>query len=87
MTSNPNTSEQLDERAFLLFLQEGLKSLLERSTALRRNDVLTYSSWLYNEWSQMSPNRKDPYVEQARMTLEQAEQRSFVRSILEGFQR
>ena len=87
MTSNPNTSDQLDERAFLLFLQEGLKNLLERSTALRRNDVLTFSSWLYNEWSQLSPNRKDLYIEQARITLEQAEQRYFLDSIIDRAQR
>jgi hypothetical protein len=87
MTSNPNASDQLDERAFLLFLQEGLKNLLERSTALRRNDVLTFSSWLYNEWSQLSPNRKDLYIEQARITQEQAEQRSFLDTIIDRAQR
>jgi hypothetical protein len=87
MTSNPNATDDLDERAFLVFLQEGLKNLLERSTALRRNDVLTFSSWLYNEWSQMSLNQKDLYREQARITLEQAEQRSFLDSIVDRAQR
>jgi hypothetical protein len=83
MTSNLLSQTDLYERAFALFLQDALTMLLNDRNPLRANDVLTFSSRVSNEWSLLSPNQKERYIEQARDQMNRLQALPGVQSILE----
>jgi hypothetical protein len=69
MTSNPFSYVEIDERAFAIFLIEGLTFFLEQDPPLRRGSVIDYCQRLSNRWTQMSDNEKSPFLARAEEEL------------------
>lgn len=65
MTSPPFTPAEIDERAFSIFLMEGIQYFLEQESVLRHGSIYEYCGRLWNRWIQMSENEKVPFVDRA----------------------
>jgi hypothetical protein len=63
MTSHPFSQTEIDERAFGLFLVEGIEFFLEQDPPLRHGSVDAYATRLWNHWIQMSENDKAPFID------------------------
>ena len=68
MTSSDYTSE-LDERAFTVFLIEGIYFFLEQDPPLQHGAIIGYCSRLWNRWIQMSRDEKETFYDRAREEL------------------
>lgn len=69
MTTNDYTQAELDERAFAIFLMEGIHYFLEQDPTLRRESIIEYCNRLWNRWQQMSNEEKYPFLERAEDEL------------------
>jgi len=70
MNNNPNYEYvELDERAFAIFLMEGIHFYLEQDPPLRRSSIIDYCMRLWNRWSNMNNEEKRPFIERAREEL------------------
>lgn len=69
MTSNPFSYVEIDERAFAIFLLEGIQFFLEQDPPLRRGSIIDYCQRLANRWNQMSDNEKSPFLIRAEEEL------------------
>lgn len=65
MTSQPFHPSEINERAFALFLIEGIQYFLEQDPPLRNGCIIDYCMRLWNRWSQMSDSEKAPFVDRA----------------------
>lgn len=65
MTSNDFTQAELDERAYAIFLVEGIQYFLEQDPPLREGAIIDYCHRLWNRWNQMSQNEKMPFLDRA----------------------
>ena len=63
MTSHPFSQTEIDERAFGLFLMEGIQFFLDQDPPLRHGSVHEYATRLWNRWIQMSENEKAPFID------------------------
>jgi len=63
MTSHPFSQTEIDERAFGLFLVEGIEFFLDQDPRLRHGSVDAYATRLWNSWIQMSENDKAPFID------------------------
>lgn len=61
--------DDIDERAFAIFLIEGIHYYLEQDPPLRHGSLIEYCSRLWNRWIQMSDEEKRPFHERARDEL------------------
>ncbi len=69
MTSNPFNQNELDERAFAIFLLEGIQYYLEEDPPMRHGSMIDYCQRLWNRWLQMSEHEKRPYLDRAAEEL------------------
>jgi hypothetical protein len=65
MTSHPFHQNEIDERAFGIFLLEGIQFFLDQDPPLRHGSIHDYSNRLWNRWTQMSDSEKAPFVDRA----------------------
>lgn len=66
MTSYDFSPSEIDERAFTIFLIEGIYFFLEQDPPLRNSSVIDYCTRLWNRWIQMSREEKAPFYDRAR---------------------
>jgi hypothetical protein len=69
MTSYDFPHNEIDERAFSIFLIEGIHYFLEQDPPLRNASVIDYCNRLWNRWVQMSREEKIPFCDRAREEL------------------
>ncbi len=70
MNNNPNYNYvELDERAFSIFLIEGIHFYLDQDPPLRRSSIIDYSMRLWNRWIDMNNEEKRPYIDRAMEEL------------------
>lgn len=69
MTSNSFSHVELDERAFAIFLLEGIQFYLDQDPSLRRGAIIDYCHRLWNRWNQMSEIEKAPFIARAEDEL------------------
>jgi hypothetical protein len=65
MTAQAFTPAEIDERAFAIFLIEGIQYYLDQDPPLRHGSIYDYCGRLWNRWIQMSENEKVPFVDRA----------------------
>ena len=65
MTSNPIQHVEIDERAFAIFLLDGLYYLLQQDFPFRNGYIIEFCNRLWVRWQQMSDDEKDTYWERA----------------------
>ena len=65
MTSQPFHPHEIDERAFAIFLMEGIQFYLDQDPPLRHGSIYDYCNRLWNRWNQMSDNEKAPFLDRA----------------------
>jgi hypothetical protein len=65
MTSHDFSRTEVDERAFAIFLMEGIHYFLDQDPPLREGSILDYCQRLWNRWLQMSQNEKLPFLDRA----------------------
>jgi hypothetical protein len=65
MTTQPFTPAEIDERAFAIFLTEGIQYYLDQDPPLRHGSIYAYCGRLWNRWLQMSENEKTPFLDRA----------------------
>lgn len=65
MTTNPYHQNEVDERAFAIFLLEGIQFFLDQDPSLRHGCIIDYCHRLWNRWNQMSDAEKSPFVDRA----------------------
>jgi hypothetical protein len=65
MTSQPFHPTEIDERAFAIFLIEGIQFYLDQDPPLRHGSIYDYCGRLWNRWVQMSDNEKGPFIDRA----------------------
>lgn len=65
MTSQPFHPTEINERAFAIFLMEGIQFYLDQDPPLRNGSIYDYCGRLWNRWVQMSDNEKAPFVDRA----------------------
>ena len=68
MSLNPNEIE-IDQRAFTLFLVDGIYYLLDQNIQLCHEDMLGFCRRLSNRWIELPESEKDPYRERATEEL------------------
>ncbi len=78
MNSNPISHVEVDERAFAIFLLDGIYYLLQQDTPLRRESIINFCTRLWTRWVHMSENEKDPYWERAMEELRRIRRYSHV---------
>ena len=66
MTSYDFPHSEIDERAFSMFLIEGIYYFLEQDPPLRNGSIIDYANRLWNRWIQMSRDEKLPFHDRAR---------------------
>ena len=69
MTSNLFSHVEVDERAFAIFLIEGIQFFLDQDPQLRRGSIIDYCNRLCNRWNQMSEVEKAPFLARAEEEL------------------
>jgi hypothetical protein len=69
MTSHDFSQTEVDERAFAIFLMEGIQYYLDQDPPLREGSIIDYCSRLWNRWHQMSNNEKMPFWDRATEEL------------------
>lgn len=69
MTSYDFTSPDMDERAFTIFLIEGIYFFLDQGQPLHHGSIIDYSNRLWSRWIQMSREEKMPFYDRARDEL------------------
>lgn len=70
------SQDEIDERAFGLFLREGIQYFLQQDPPLQRGNVIQYSHRLYQIWIQMSQDEKSSYLRKAHQDVETLRERS-----------
>lgn len=65
MTSHDFSSTEIDERAFAIFLIEGIQYYLDQDPPLRQGSIIEYCSRLWNRWHDMTNNEKMPFRDRA----------------------
>jgi hypothetical protein len=65
MTSHDFSSTEIDERAFAIFLIEGIQYFLDQDPPLRQGSIMDYISRLWNRWHDMNINEKIPFRDRA----------------------
>ncbi len=65
MTSHDFTHSEIDERAYAIFLIEGLQYYLDQDPPLRQGSINDYCSRLWNRWHDMSDSEKIPFHDRA----------------------
>lgn len=70
------SQDEIDERAFALFLRQGVLYFLDEDPPLQRGNVIQYSHRLYQIWIQMSQDEKSLYLRRAHQDLETLRERS-----------
>lgn len=65
MTSNPIHHVEMDERAFGIFLLDGLYYLLQQDIPLRHGYLIEFCNRLWMRWQQMPDSEKESYWERA----------------------
>jgi hypothetical protein len=63
------TTEEVDERAFAMFLRQGILYFLDQDPVLRHGDVILCASHLRQTWIQMSSQAKAHFLLRAREEL------------------
>ena len=61
--------EELDERAFAIFVRQGLEYSMNSDPSLDHGWVVQYLNRLWNLWLQMTTEEKTPYHSLAREEL------------------
>lgn len=69
MTSSDYNSSELDERAFSVFLIEGIYFFLEQDPPLNHGSIIGYCNRLWSRWLQMSREEKETFYDRARDEL------------------
>lgn len=69
MTSYDYTPAEIDERAFSIFMIEGIYFYLEQDPPLRNGSIIDYCHRCWNRWTQMSRDEKTPFYDRARDEL------------------
>jgi hypothetical protein len=65
MTTNDFSQAEVDERAYAIFLVEGIQYFLDQDPPLREGSILSYCERLWNRWRQMSQSEKIPFLDRA----------------------
>lgn len=65
MTTNDFSQTEVDERAYAIFLVEGIHYFLDQDPRLYEESILNYCERLWNRWQQMSQNEKLPFLDRA----------------------
>ena len=65
MTTNDFSHTEIDERAFAIFLIEGIHFFLEQDPPLRQGCIIDYCERLWQRWQQMSNSEKEPFWDRA----------------------
>ena len=65
MTSHDFSQVEVDERAYAIFLMEGIQYFLEQDPPLHEGSILNYCERLWGRWRQMSRNEKLPFIDRA----------------------
>jgi hypothetical protein len=65
MTSDNFTHVEIDERAFSIFLIEGIRYFLEQDPPLQEGSIIHYCTRLWQRWQQMTQNEKNPFWDRA----------------------
>ena len=61
---------EIRERAFAIFLVEGLEEFLEEDQQVQDFTIMELVNHLRTAWEQMESPRRDEYIEQARDSLQ-----------------
>lgn len=69
MTSNDFSFTEIDERAFAIFLIQGIDFFLDQDPQLRNGSIIDFCQRLWNRWQQMSNAERSPFHERAREEL------------------
>lgn len=56
---------EIDERAFAIFMMDGVRYYLDQDPPLRRMSVIEYCQRLWNRWITMSDDEKMPFRDRA----------------------
>ncbi len=56
---------EIDERAFAIFLIDGVRYFLDQDPPLRRMSIIDYCQRLWNRWMNMSDEEKMPFRDRA----------------------
>lgn len=59
----------VDERAFSIFVIEGLHYLLQQDVPLRHGHIIDFCNRLWMRWTHLPESEKDPYWERASEEL------------------
>lgn len=73
MTTDYNYTE-VDERAFILFMQDGIEYFLASDPILHHMAMIEYIQRLHRRWIQMDNQEKDPFMERARTQMRELRQ-------------
>ncbi len=65
MTSHDFSQVEVDERAYAIFLIEGIQYFLDQDPPLHEGSILNYCERLWSRWRQMSQNEKLPFLDRA----------------------
>ena len=65
MTSNIMNHTEVDERAFAIFLMDGLYYFLQQDSPLRHGHIIDYCNRLGVRWQQMTEAEKELYWDRA----------------------
>ncbi len=65
MTTDNFTHVEIDERAFAIFLMEGIQYFLDQDPPLQEGAIMTYCNRLWQRWQQMTNNEKNPFWDRA----------------------
>jgi hypothetical protein len=65
MNSHDFTQIEIDERAYAIFLMEGIQYFLDQDPSLHQGSIQAYCSRLWNRWHDMSQNEKTPFYDRA----------------------
>lgn len=69
MTSNDFSYTEVDERAFAIFMMEGIYYFLEQDPPMRHGTIIDYCNRLWNRWTQMDNDEKSIFHDRAREEL------------------
>ena len=65
MTTTDFSQVEIDERAFAIFLMDGIQYFLDQDPPLRQGSIMDYCSRLWTRWHDMSHAEKQPFLERA----------------------
>lgn len=70
---------EVDERAFSLYVLDGIRYFMENNPSLYQYTVIQYISRLYRAWSELPMDEKEPWLERAREQIQELRTQYIIR--------